>query len=60
MGGGHFSPIAAYNEEEDMVLVLEINANREKFWTSSRDLYQSVESIDPVCGLNRGWIVVRP
>ncbi len=58
MRKGHFSPIAEYNEATDMVLVLEINADREIFWVRSRDLYDAMVATDPVCDLNRGWIIV--
>jgi hypothetical protein len=58
MRAGHFSPIADYNEEEDMALILEVSASREKIWISSEDLWHAMVATDPVCGLNRGWIVV--
>ncbi|MBN1476134.1 phytochelatin synthase, partial [Candidatus Sumerlaeota bacterium] len=55
---GHFSPIAGFSETDDMVLVLEVRGDRELFWVSPRELYSAIETVDPVCGLNRGWIVV--
>lgn len=57
--GGHFSPIADYNEEENMVLVLEINAEREIFWVDAKELWDSMNQVDRVSGLVRGWIVVE-
>lgn len=57
-GRGHFSPIAGFSETDDMVLVLEVRGDRELFWVSPRELYSAIETVDPVCGLNRGWIVV--
>lgn len=56
--GGHFSPIADFNEEENMVLVLEINSQRPIFWIDARDLWESMATIDSVSGTNRGWIRV--
>lgn len=41
-----------------MVLVLDVRGADKIFWVGSRALYDSVETIDPVCGLNRGWIIV--
>jgi len=57
--GGHFSPIADYNPEEDMVLVLEINSQRPIFWVDSRSLYDSLATVDRISGTNRGWILVN-
>lgn len=56
-GAGHWSPVAEYNEEADMVLMCEVNSNRSTFWISSRDLYDAMDTVDKVCDLHRGWIV---
>jgi Phytochelatin synthase len=58
-GRGHFSPVADFSEADDMVFVLEVQGDEERFWVSPRDLYTAIETVDPVCELNRGWIVVR-
>ena len=57
--GGHFSPIAEFNEAENMVLVLEINQTRPIFWVDAEHLWESLATVDRVSGMNRGWIVVR-
>jgi len=58
-GGGHASPVAAYNEEKDMVLMLEVEASRrEPFWISTADIYGAMNTIDPVCNKHRGWLIV--
>lgn len=57
--GGHFSPIADYNEAENMVLVLEINSSRPSYWVDARELWNAMNKVDSVCGLVRGWIVVE-
>lgn len=57
--GGHFSPIAAYNEEENLVLILEISPKRESYWIDARDVWESMNQVDRVSGLVRGWIVVE-
>lgn len=56
--GGHFSPIVAYHEAEDLVLVLEVNPARESFWVKSRELYDAMNKVDRVSSRVRGWIVV--
>ncbi len=58
-GGGHASPVADYNEEKDMVLMLEVKGNAKPFWISSKDIYTAMNTIDPVCDRHRGWIIVR-
>jgi len=57
--GGHFSPIADFNEAENQVLVLEINQSRPIFWVDAEHLWESLATVDSVSGTNRGWIVVR-
>ena len=45
--GGHTSPIAAYNELNDSILVLDVwSANSSWLWISLEDLYKSVEQIE--------------
>ncbi len=57
--GGHSSPVADYNEEEDMVLVLEVKLWPGKpFWISSKDIYAAMDTIDTACDKRRGWLVV--
>lgn len=57
--GGHFSPIAAWNEEENKVLVLEVNQNWPMVWVDVEDMWESMYTIDSVSGLTRGWVVVE-
>jgi len=57
--GGHFSPIAAYNEKENKVLVQEVNITRPAFWTDAREMWDAMNKVDKVSGKVRGWIVVR-
>jgi len=57
-GNGHFSPVADYNADEDMVLILEVNGLREPYWISSRTLYEAMRTTDPVCDRHRGWMVL--
>ena len=55
---GHFSPIADFNEEENMVLVLEISERWPMVWIDARDLYGALATVDSVSGINRGWVRV--
>lgn len=57
--GGHFSPVAAYNEAEDMVLVLEVNQAWPMVWLDLEDFWDSMATVDRISGLPRGWIVVE-
>jgi hypothetical protein len=58
-GGGHCSPVADYNEEKDMVLMLEVNGRGREFWIRSKDIYTAMKTTDPVCDQHRGWLIVR-
>ena len=57
-GNGHFSPVADYNPERDMVLILEVNAEREPYWIASRTIYEAMRTTDPVSKQHRGWLAV--
>jgi hypothetical protein len=56
--GRNASPVAAYNEEQDMVLMLYPQSN-EEFWISSSDIYGAMNTIDKASDKHRGWLVVR-
>jgi hypothetical protein len=53
--GGNVSPVGAYNEEEDMVLMLYPHG---EFWISSSDIYEAMNTIDWADDKHRGWLVV--
>ncbi len=57
--GGHFSPVADFNERENLVLVHEVNASRPMFWCDARELWDSMNQMDSVSGRVRGWLLVR-
>lgn len=60
-GDGHFSPIAAYHEETDQALVLDVARFKySPYWVSVQDLYASLEPLDEVTKRPRGWYVMRP
>ena len=42
-----------------MVLILEVNAEREPYWISSEDIHGAMNTTDPVSKKHRGWLFVR-
>lgn len=58
-GGGHISPIGAYNEDADKVLILDVA--RYKYgpvWVSMTDLLRAMTTLDPDSSVSRGYIIV--
>ncbi len=57
--GGHISPIAAYNKETDRFLILDVS--RYKYppvWVKTADLWKAMNTVDPVSGKTRGFVLV--
>ncbi|HEY9847268.1 MAG TPA: phytochelatin synthase family protein [Candidatus Caenarcaniphilales bacterium] len=57
--GGHISPVAAYSEETDRFLILDVS--RYKYppvWVKAADLWQAMNTIDSVSGKTRGFVLV--
>jgi len=60
-GDGHFSPIAAYHEETDQVLVLDVARFKyAPYWVGVKDLFQSMQALDSVTKKSRGWFLLSP
>lgn len=60
-GEGHFSPIAAYHEESDHALVLDVARFKyAPYWVSMPDLHEAMKHIDEASNEPRGWFVLRP
>lgn len=60
-GGGHMSPLAAYDAVSDRFLLLDVS--RYKYpaaWVRAADLYAAMNTTDTTSGESRGWVVVRP
>lgn len=58
-GGGHFSPIAAYNETEDALLVLDVS--RYKYtatWVNLPQFFASTQTMDKDAKKSRGFILI--
>ncbi|MEM8830149.1 MAG: phytochelatin synthase family protein [Cyanobacteria bacterium P01_G01_bin.19] len=59
-GSGHISPIAAYHQESDRFLIMDVAAYRyPPVWVKSTQLWQSMDSIDSVSDRTRGFILVQ-
>lgn len=59
-GDGHFSPIGAYNEEKDMVLILDVA--RFKYpphWITVDLMWNAMKALDKTTGHPRGYIIMR-
>jgi glutathione gamma-glutamylcysteinyltransferase len=60
-GDGHFSPLAAYHEPTDKVLLLDVARFKyAPYWVSVQDLYDSMELEDSVTRKSRGWFLLHP
>lgn len=59
-GGGHFSPIAAYNAQEDRFLIYDTAAYRyTPVWVPARNLYQAMATFDSELQGPRGYLKIR-
>lgn len=57
-GGGHISPLGAYDEKSDSFLVLDTNPNTASWvWVTTKDLVAAMNTKDTI--ENRGYLVVR-
>ncbi len=57
--GGHISPLAAYNEQTDRFLILDVS--RYKYppvWVKTADLWKAMNTTDSVSGKTRGFVLV--
>jgi len=58
-GEGHFSPIAAYHEETDQCLVLDVARFKyAPYWVPVADLYRATKPKDQVTNKSRGWFKI--
>lgn len=58
-GGGHWSPLAAFDTSSDSVLLLDVA--RYKYpavWVPVAQLYAGAQAVDSVSGLSRGIVVI--
>lgn len=58
-GGGHFSPVGAYNEKEDKVLILDVSRYRyAPAWVKTETLYKAMGVIEGDDSSPRGFVMV--
>ncbi len=56
-GGGHISPLGAYDRESDSFLIMDVNPNRAPWvWVAADDLIAAMRTFDTV--ENRGYLLV--
>ena len=56
-GGGHISPLGAYDEASDSFLIMDVNPNRAPWvWVGADDLIAAMRTFDTV--ENRGYLLV--
>lgn len=56
-GGGHISPLGAYDERTDSFLVMDVNPNRAPWvWVKSEDLVGAMRTFDTI--ENRGYLLI--
>jgi len=58
-GGGHISPLAAYDPDQDRVLILDVARYRyPAVWVTTPDLWRAIRSIDTSSGRSRGVLII--
>jgi len=59
-GGGHFSPLGAYDAASDRVLIMDVTAyNYPPTWVPMKLMWDAMNTIDSSSRLTRGFVVVR-
>lgn len=58
---GHLSPVSAYDEAGDRVLILDVGAHvYPKTWAPVERLFAAMDTVDGDGGRKRGWVEVAP
>ena len=55
-GGGHHSPIVAYNKKSDSIMILDVSYKRPWFWVSLEDFYRAMFKKDNIN--HRGYLEI--
>lgn len=58
-GGGHHSPIGGYLEDEDLVFVLDVNADYQPWLVDTERLFRAMDTIDGATEAKRGLLLIR-
>lgn len=60
-GGGHISPLGAYDAESDAFLLLDVAAYKyPPMWVDAEDLFAAMNEVDSESGRSRGAVFVAP
>ena len=58
-GGGHISPVVAYNESSDRFLILDVARYRySPVWVSASSLWEAMNTLDSTSGKTRGFLMI--
>jgi Phytochelatin synthase len=58
-GGGHISPLAAYNADRDRFLLLDVSRYKyPSVWVKTKDLWEATQTTDPVSQKTRGIVLI--
>ena len=59
-GGGHISPVAAYNKEADQFLILDVARYRyAPIWVEAEALWKAMNTEDQISGKTRGFLFIE-
>ena len=59
-GGGHFSPVAAYDAVTDRFLILDVTRGKyPPAWVPASRLFTAMQAVDSDSGLSRGFVVIK-
>jgi hypothetical protein len=58
-GGGHFSPIAGYLPEDDLVFVLDVNDSFRPWLVKTQRLFEAIDTVDKQSGKKRGLLRIE-
>lgn len=57
VGGGHMSPLAAYEAASDRFLLLDVSRYKySPVWVPTRVLFDAMNTVDSDAGASRGWV----
>lgn len=58
--GGHISPIAAYNEQDDRFLILDVSRYKyPPIWVKAEELWQAMATVDSTSEKSRGFVLIN-
>ena len=58
--GGHISPIAAYNQQDDRFLILDVSRYKyPPIWVKAEDLWQAMTTVDSTSKQTRGFVLIN-